>query len=323
MKSRHAEVVQKGDALTTDPAGVIEALRTQCQKDTFVLVACAPPCPDFSQIKGSLSLGTAGPEGRKFVDWIHKWWKPFSSSCKFEVGFLVENVTMSQQVQTSLDDLLQTSSFMSDAASFGLVSRPRLWWASHIKTARGTTACASGRSQPAWPTGESGIGTGNSSPAVRGFPDRLLRRAVWGGLAPAPTQEGRPPPPKRKREESPETMARWRQDSQQFAPWRYWAYALVESHGKVGEFLHDFPVGYTAGCPERERCKQLGNSWHLPTSRFILFVLLFFSSGFAKCRQVLNHSGTHSSPLPRSKSGTTRKAPVRCSELVGGGGELS
>ena len=139
---------------------------------------------------------------------------------------------------------------------------------------RNNSLCLS-RSQPAWPTGESGIGTGNSSPAVRGFPDRLLRRAVWGGLAPAPTQEGRPPPPKRKREESPETMARWRQDSQQFAPWRYWAYALVESHGKVGEFLHDFPVGYTAGCPERERCKQLGNSWHLPTSRFILFVLLF------------------------------------------------
>ena len=77
-------------------------------------------------------------------------------------------------------------------------------------------------------------------------------------------------------------MARWRQDSQQFAPWHYRAYALVESHGKVGpptaevrEFLHDFPVGYTAGSPERERCKQLGNSWHLPTSRFILFVLLF------------------------------------------------
>ena len=66
VKSRHPEVVQKGDALTTDPAGVVEALRTQCQKDTFVLVTCAPPCPDFSQIKGSLSLGTAGPEGRKF-----------------------------------------------------------------------------------------------------------------------------------------------------------------------------------------------------------------------------------------------------------------
>ena len=197
VKSRHPEVVQKGDALTTDPAGVIEALRTQCQKDTFVLVACAPPCPDFSQIKGSLSLGTAGPEGRKFVDWIHKWWKPFSSSCKFELGFLVENVTMSQQVQTSLDDLLQTRSFMSDAASFGLVSRPRLWWASHIKPpeepAPNPTKFGLGpnksyslrlsRSQPAWPAGESGIGTGNSFPAVRGSPDRSLRRAVWGGLA--------------------------------------------------------------------------------------------------------------------------------------------
>ena len=291
VKSRHPEVVQKGDALTTDPAGVVEALRTQCQKDTFVLVTCAPPCPDFSQIKGSLSLGTAGPEGRKFVDWIHKWWKPFSSSCKFELGFLVENVTMSQQVQTSLDNLLQTRSFMSDAASFGLVSRPRLWWASHIKPPENLQLAP----QPI-AAGMARWRKWNRNwellPSSSRFPRQVAATCRVGRFSgsvrfpclttPAPTQEGRPPPPKRKREESPETMARWRQDSQQFAPWHYRAYALVEPHGKVGpptaevrEFLHDFPVGYTAGSPERERCKQLGNSWHLPTSRFILFVLLF------------------------------------------------
>ena len=103
-------------------------------------------------------------------------------------------------------------------------------------------------------------------------------------------------------------MARWRQDSQQFAPWHYRAYALVEPHGKVGpptaevrEFLHDFPVGYTAGSPERERCKQLGNSWHLPTSRFILFVLLFSCPGPAS---VVKFSATvvHTAPLSYVRS---------------------
>ena len=40
---------------------------------------------------------------------------------------------MSHSVQTLRDDLLQIRSFMSDATSFGLVSRPRLWWASHTQ----------------------------------------------------------------------------------------------------------------------------------------------------------------------------------------------
>ena len=68
---------------------------------------------------------------------------------------------------------------------------------------------------------------------------------------PSPTAEGRPPPPKRKRDESPETLSRWRKDNKQFAPWQYRAYALVEEKGKLGppsspgrEFLHDFPEGF-------------------------------------------------------------------------------
>ena len=72
MKARHPGVVQHGDALTTDPTKVAEALKVQCPNNTFVLVTCAPPCPDFWQIKASASLSTSGPEGRKFVEWIHK-----------------------------------------------------------------------------------------------------------------------------------------------------------------------------------------------------------------------------------------------------------
>ena len=178
---------------------------------------------------------------------------------------------MSQQVQTSLDDLLQTRSFMSDAASFGLVSRPRLWWASHIKPPEDQQPApqpiAAGMAR--WRKWNRNWELLPSSPRfprqvaatcrVGRFSEPILSGSVRFPCltTPAPTQEGRSPP-------------------------HYRAYALVESHGKVGpptaevrEFLHDFPVGYTAGCPEKERCKQLGNSWHLPTSRFNLFVLLF------------------------------------------------
>ena len=36
-------------------------LTEQCPSETFVVIACAPPCPDFSKIKGDAALGTGQP----------------------------------------------------------------------------------------------------------------------------------------------------------------------------------------------------------------------------------------------------------------------
>ena len=50
---------------------------------------------------------------------------------------------------------------------------------------------------------------------------------------PAPTNEGRSMPAKRKRTESPETMRRWNQGGRQEPPWQYRKSALVTIQGKL------------------------------------------------------------------------------------------
>ena len=295
VRQRHPRVVLQGDALSADPRKAVQALKDQCPPETFVVVACAPPCPDFSQIKGDKALGTKGEEGQKFAQWVTNWYNPFRKMCRFKFALLLENVTMAKDTQVALDDLVGVRSFVCDAASFGLVSRPRLWWCSSLSPPE-----AEATAPPEAASGMARWRRWNRQwelvPASSRFPRQVAAECKFAKFnekvergsvrfpcltTPAPTPEGRPPPPKRKRDESPQTLSRWRADNQQYAPWQYRDYALVEEKGKVAppsaavrEFLHDYPPGYTKAVPERARCTQLGNSWHLPTSRFILFVVL-------------------------------------------------
>ena len=91
----------------------------------------------------------------------------------------------------------------------------------------------------------------------------LAGRAKFPCLTtPAPTPAGRPPPNKKKRSESPGTMARWGRGCRQSPPWQYRATALV----KVGatwqvptpearEWLQGFPAGFTASLDAKARCQ--------------------------------------------------------------------
>ncbi|CAE7859234.1 unnamed protein product, partial [Symbiodinium microadriaticum] len=101
---------QQGDALSADPVKAAKALKEQCTESTFVLVACAPPCPDFSQIKGD--KGAAGSEGQKLAQWIHQWWRPFQKACSLKFVLILENIVMAKETQATLDDLLGTRSFV-------------------------------------------------------------------------------------------------------------------------------------------------------------------------------------------------------------------
>ncbi|CAE7236556.1 ftsH [Symbiodinium sp. CCMP2592] len=101
---RHPKTVLQGDALSADPQKAVAALQEQCPPGTFVTVACAPPCPDFSRIKG--------------------WWHSFRKICPFKFALLLENVTMSKETQGTLDWLLDIKSFVCDAASFVRADQP-------------------------------------------------------------------------------------------------------------------------------------------------------------------------------------------------------
>ncbi|OLP99308.1 hypothetical protein AK812_SmicGene18150 [Symbiodinium microadriaticum] len=299
--SQHSAVEHQGDALAVDPSRLASTLKTRCSPDTVLLVCAAPPCHDFSAIRGASSPGVAGPEGAKFVSWS-KWLQQFASVCTLQLVLVVENVLMQPDIQDLFDKELCCKSFVCDAASWSLVSRPRLWWVSNLsppKANEPTPASVCGglarwrkynrfwQLLPASPVFPKQVASTCSTAVFHN--EVVAGRVLFPCLTtPAPSPAGRPPPPKRRRSESPGTMARWKEGSQQYPPWQYRQTALVRIAGvdrppdaATREWIQGLPSGYTAVCSEQERCTQLGNSWHLSVARFLLCVVLVQSQALS------------------------------------------
>ena len=113
-----------GDALASDPQWTAQLLQAHGPTDTLVLVCAGPPCTDFSQMR-SQQPGLSGSEGCKFKEWV-KWFQTFRSALQNQHILLLENVIPSASLHAELDRLVLTKSFVVDAASWGVVSRPRL-----------------------------------------------------------------------------------------------------------------------------------------------------------------------------------------------------
>ena len=299
--SQQSSVEHQGDALAVDPSRLASTLQTRCSSDTVLLVCAAPPCHDFSAIRVAASPGVAGPEGAKFVSWA-KWLQQFASVCTLQLVLVVENVLMQPDIQDLFDKELCCKSFVCDAASWSLVSRPRLWWVSNLpppKANEPTPASVCGglarwrkynrfwQLLPASPVFPKQVASTCSTAVFHN--EVVAGRVLFPCLTtPAPSPAGRPPPPKRRRSESPGTMARWKEGSQQYPPWQYRQTALVRIAGvdrppdaATREWIHGLPSGYTAVCSEQERCTQLGNSWHLSVARFLLCVVLVQSQALS------------------------------------------
>ena len=94
-------------------------------------MCAAPPCHDFSSIRGASSPGVAGPEGAKFLS-CAKWLQAFANVCTLQLVLVVESVLMLPDIQSLFDKELCCRSFVCDAAAWSVVSRPRLWWVSAL-----------------------------------------------------------------------------------------------------------------------------------------------------------------------------------------------
>ena len=202
---------------------------------------------------------------------------------------------MSPDIQNLFDKELCSRSFVCDAASWSVVSRPRLWWVSALAPP------APNEPLPLAVCG--GLGRWRKYnrfwqllPSSSLFPRQSAAscntatfhvevaqgRALFPCLAtPAPSSAGRPPRQKRRRSESPGTMSRWKEAGQQYPPWQFRTQALVRIAGTdrtpdaaTREWLQGLPSGYTASGSEHERCTQLGNAWHCPVARFLLCLVL-------------------------------------------------
>ena len=98
----------------------------------------------------------------------------------------------------------------------------------------------------------------------------------------AESDDGRPPP--RSTNVDNETWTRWEQHHRQFPPWQYRPEYLTKHH--TGEWqpvtplqrerMMGFPDNYTNQPPadDRTRNRMLGNTWHLPTAIWLLFLIL-------------------------------------------------
>ena len=140
----------------------------------------------------------------------------------------------------------------------------------------------------------------------------------------APDAAGRPPPARTN--EKPDTMARWRADDRRFAPWQYQAKYLVTSQqgttslapAAMREQMMGFSGTHTANMThdptEYHRNKALGNTWHVPTATWLLFIVLL--NTLAIPATAVSYTPTQRATAMASKPRTLRTtAPTIASTL--------
>ena len=175
----------------------------------------------------------------------------------------MENVIFQQKAEAQhVSNALEASPIMVDAADFGLVGRPRLWW-----------------TRLDWRLVESNPMTGR--PLKWGKHQQYPRLMVdaphdevsdiqtWGNdfhpkvaqhlarlpcfTTPAPDENGRSAPKRSKTRTDPETRNRWLAGNRQYAPWHYQEHALLTDEAgnmvipdiTIKEQLHHFSIDYT------------------------------------------------------------------------------
>ena len=177
VANRHPQIVQWGDVAGSAPEKVASLLDQHCTEQTLIVICGAPPCHDFSNIKGAGALGTSGPEGAKFVQWAD-WVLRFRKLLKQQSTILVENVVMAAAAQDTLDKCLGLRSFLCDAAC---------WAWCLVRACGGPTASRPLTLRPsmcpqscqAWLAGESGTVSGSFFPVRQGSHGSWPQSAKW------------------------------------------------------------------------------------------------------------------------------------------------
>ena len=298
IASHHMPHIQhRGDFREDSPEDVAAALRQHAGNVApQVWVLAGPPCPDFSRIK-SAAPGIEGSEGVKmdefctFLDNLEgalKDWPP--------PIILVENVVMTnkQEIQ-HFSHRLRCNPILVDAADFGMIGRPRLWWTRHQWSSKDTYP---GTNRPLRWSQTHGLHRLQASltwddPKAMELHDLFFHEQVRQHqvripclTTPAPTSHGRPAPRSARGKTSDEARERWIGDQRRFAPWNYEDTAMMQGADrrfyvvppKVKERLHHFPDNYTKhkSANTQDRHRVLGNSWHLGVARLLL-TLIFTS----------------------------------------------
>ena len=180
-----------------------------------------------------------------------------------------------------------------DAADFGLIGRPRMWW-SRLEWKQFQVNPING-SHLRW-----GKHHGYPRLYIEAPLDSIEDMYLDGFCfhpkiiqqvcrlpcltTPAPDDSGRSAPKKSKQRLDQETRNRWLSANRQYAPWHYQEHALMTSPSgdivtppiQVKEQLHHLEYDFTwhPSADDRARHRMLGNSWHKGVVKFLLLFLL-------------------------------------------------
>ena len=115
----------EGDS-AEDLASMIRAMHQE--RPSIFMICAGPPCPDYSRIRPAAE-GRTGSTGRLFEVFCQYIQTLERLLPEVSFAMLVENVVMnSQQDVDYYSKQLRAEAVVLDGASFGLVSRPRVWW---------------------------------------------------------------------------------------------------------------------------------------------------------------------------------------------------
>ncbi|CAE7654513.1 Dnmt3b [Symbiodinium sp. CCMP2592] len=290
--------LKRGDLTADDPQKIAIILQDFLrEKKSTVLVTAGPPCPDYSKLNAS-AQGRAGDSGQLFVRFA-EFLRQLESIMQMRFQLLVENVLMQKATDLEwFNRALDARPIAADAASFGLISRPRTWW-TRIDWTRVNRNPYYPDKALKWDRLDGldrlQLGVQPDDPAsfqMKGlqFHETILnnKRKLPCLTTPAPGDEGRPPPKKMRGTVSAAAKQRWLSGNRQYAPWVYEDHALVyEASGdgqllpaELKEQLHHYPEGFTRHqrVPPKERHRLLGNSWHVGVARFLLALVLLNST---------------------------------------------
>ncbi|CAE7894876.1 unnamed protein product [Symbiodinium necroappetens] len=211
-------------------------------------------------------------------------------------GFIFENVEMATADAKQITEALGSAPVWVDAADFGWVGRPRLWWLS-TDWARMTLDPETGESLQWTRRGQwDRLRVEEARRPVEvldlgdlTFDDSVLsgRRRLPCFTTPALDENGRTAPKGCRGKIPSDAQQRWSADRRQFAPWHYVKEAMVVSSdaklqippSRVKEQLHHMPADYTWGADDaplddRARHRLIGNGWHWGVARHLLLILL-------------------------------------------------
>jgi hypothetical protein len=123
----------RGNIFRDNPQAVADRMQFLDPDQSWsIAITAGPPCPDFSRIKGSQGEGRDGAEGKKFDDWLTWLEELLPLLGRRPVLRLVENVVPHRKQDIRHFEQRINKAILFDAANFGRVSRPRLWWPTSV-----------------------------------------------------------------------------------------------------------------------------------------------------------------------------------------------